>query len=128
MIPIETVKEYFDNHLLGEFFLESGSDLMQSAVRMAENDVRSQLLLFVSENDADYIAAVCEQAVFLLVHKDELTPKQQLLSESIEGVGSRTYAAGEYRGTQMIAPRAELFIENINRIVSSGRTVHIQRG
>ena len=127
MITIESVKEYFDCHLLGEFFLESGEQLMQSAVKMAERDVNSQLCEVPREPAADYIAAVCEQAVFLLVHKDELTQQQALLSETVEGLGSRTYAAPQSSTPPLLSPRAELFIENINRMNSSG-TVQILRG
>ena len=127
MISIESAKEYFDCHLLGEFFLESGEQLMLSAVKMAANDVNSQLSAPPCEDSADYIAAVCEQAVFLLVHKDELTQKQTLLSETIEGLGSRTYAAPQNDIPPMLSPRAELFIENINFKNSSG-TVRFGRG
>lgn len=123
MISIDTAREYFETHLLGEFFLESDSHLMTSAVKMAENDVRSQLSFLPPETDSNYIAAVCEQAVFLLMHKDQLAQKKVVLSESIEGLGSCTYADPR----QIIAPRAEIFIENINRICNAA-VVNIKRG
>ena len=100
---------------------------MLSAVKMAANDVNSQLDSPPVEDSADYIAAVCEQAVFLLVHKDDLTQKQTLLSETIDGLGSRTYAAPQNNIPPMLSPRAELFIENINFKNSSG-TVRFGRG
>lgn len=126
MISIETAKEYFDAHLLGEFFRESGTESMTAAVKMAEHDVKTQLEIFPEDSDADLIAAVCEQAVFLLMHKDQLIPSARVLvSESIEGLGSCSYAGEE----KIFAPRAEIFIESINnRNRRSASAVTIKRG
>ena len=126
MISIETAEKYFNEHLLGEFFLESGSALSLAALRMAENDVRTRLDVLPDEQESDYIAAVCEQAVFLLMHKDHLIPgDKNVVSETIEGLGSFTYAGNE----KIFAPRTEIFIESINkRYRSSASIININRG
>ena len=126
MISIETAEKYFNEHLLGEFFLESGSALSHAALRMAENDVRTRLDTLPEEQDADYIAAVCEQAVFLLMHKDHLiSDAKNVVSETIEGLGSFTYSGNE----KIFAPRTEIFIESINkRYRSSASSIKINRG
>ncbi|MBR1952892.1 MAG: hypothetical protein IKC05_08230 [Lentisphaeria bacterium] len=126
MISIETAEKYFNEHLLGEFFLESGSALSLAALRMAENDVRTRLDILPDGQDADYIAAVCEQAVFLLMHKDHLISEaKNVVSETIEGLGSFTYAGNE----KIFAPRTEIFIESINRRNrSSASSINIRRG
>ena len=126
MILIETAEKYFNEHLLGEFFLESGHALSCAALGMAENDIRTQLDILPDEQDADYIAAVCEQAVFLLMHKDDLiSGAKNVISETIEGLGSFTYAGNE----KIFAPRAEIFIESINkRYRSSASSINIKRG
>ena len=123
MVSVDTARKYFDEHLLGTFFLESGSQLTAAAIRMAEKDIRTQLDVLPEESDADYVAAVCEQAVFLLMHKDELIPEaKRIASESIEGLGSRTYADSAV----IFAPRAEIFMESIRRRYASA--INIKRG
>ena len=126
MVSIETAGEYFDTHLLGEFFRESGRENMLSSIKMAELDVRTQLESLPDDSDDDYIAAVCEQAIFLLMHKDQLIPAaRSIVSESIEGLGSCSYAAN----VKTFAPRAEIFIESINKRYSTNASaVTISRG
>ena len=126
MVSIETAGEYFDTHLLGDFFRESGRENMLSSIKMAELDVKTQLEFLPDDSDADYIAAVCEQAIFLLMHKDQLVPPvRSLVSESIEGLGSCSYAAN----MKIFAPRAEMFIESINKRNSADiAAVAINRG
>ena len=126
MILIETAQKYFNEHLLGEFFLESGSALSLAALRMAENDVRTRLDVLPDEQESDYIAAVCEQAVFLLMHKDQLIGKAgNVISETIEGLGSFTYSGNE----RIFAPRTEIFIESINkRCRAAASKINITRG
>ena len=86
MISIETAGKYFNEHLLGEFFLECGGTLSNSALRMAENDV---------------------------------------ISETIEGLGSFTYSGNE----RIFAPRTEIFIESINkRCRAAASKINITRG
>ena len=126
MISIETAGKYFNEHLLGEFFLECGGTLSNSALRMAENDVRTRLEILPDEQDADYVAAVCEQAVFLLMHKDQLIGKAgNVISETIEGLGSFTYSGNE----RIFAPRTEIFIESIKkRCRAAALKINITRG
>ena len=116
MISIEKAQEYFNCHLLGEFFFESGESQMLSALRMAENDIRSRLVREAAEDDSCYVAAVCEQAVFLLAHKDQLTENKTVVSESIEGLGSRSYSHHEKFPESLLAPRAEVYIRSINQV------------
>ena len=113
MIDIEIAKNYFQNHLLGELFLESSPEKMISALRMAEQDIGSQLLFPVDTAQPCYIAAVCEQAVYLLTSGDELTANRILLSETVEGLGSRSYAANQDHRSACLAPRARLYLAHL---------------
>lgn len=97
---------------------------MDSALRMAENDVKCQLIHEVEEDDPCYTAAVCEQAVFLLVHKDRLTEDKVLLAETIEGLGSRSYAGSGKTFPTLFSPRAGLYVQNINQLNS----IYLERG
>lgn len=124
MITLETAKNYFNNHLLRAVFFESGSEQMSAAVAMAENDIRALLRVPADESSASYIAAVCEQALFLLTRQERLVEDRILISETVEGMGSRQYSAPDRREKQLIAPRAEIFIADLN----SSASVNILRG
>ena len=124
MISLETAREYFASHLLGELFLESDSALASSALTMADRDVASQLIRPADESDSRFIAAVCEQALFLLTRKEHLLENQAMLSESVEGLGSRSYAAPESGRGLGLAPRAVLYIDDLN----AGKTLQLARG
>jgi len=121
---METAREYFASHLLGELFLESDSALASSALTMAGRDVASQLVLPADGSDRRYIAAVCEQALFLLTRKEHLLDAQAVLSESVEGLGSRSYASPSSGRGLVLAPRAALYIDDLN----AGKTLPIARG
>ena len=123
MISLETARTYFGSHLLGEVFLESGETLMTAALTMASSDIDCRLAAPAEETDPFYVAAVCEQAVFLLTRRECLTENRTLLSESVEGLGSRRYAAPA-NGDTVLAPRAGLYLEYLN----AGKTAKITRG
>jgi len=123
LISLETARTYFGSHLLGEVFLESGETLMSAALTMASSDIDCRLAAPAEETDPCYIAAVCEQAVFLLTRRERLADNQTLLSESVEGLGSRSYSAPE-NGDTVLAPRARLYLASLN----AGKTAKITRG
>ncbi|MBQ9502795.1 MAG: hypothetical protein IJU70_11610 [Lentisphaeria bacterium] len=124
MIPLETAREYFSNHLLGELFLESDGTLAASALTMAARDVSSRLLRPADESDPRFVAAVCEQALFLLTRKERLLENQAIVSESVEGLGSRSYTSPVSGRDLVLAPRAALYIDDLN----AGKTLPITRG
>lgn len=123
MISTEIAVEYFNNHLLGEIFLEASAEERNAVLVMAERDIVSLLNTPGAREEQLFIPAVCEQAVFLLTRKEELTRRQILLSETVEGMGSRSYSAcGEER--LVLAPRAELYLKHLN----AGGSLLLNRG
>ena len=89
---------------------------MTAALTMAENDVRCQLNGKADETDPCYLPAVCEQAVFLLTHQERLTDDRVLISETVDGLGSRSYAVPGSDVPLRISPRAELYIQNMGQV------------
>ena len=123
MISIETAVEYFQNHLLGEIFLESSPEQRQAALAMAELDIAGYLDRLPGEEERLFAAAVCEQAVYLLSHRESLTERKVLISETVEGLGSRSYAASGGK-TAVLAPRAELYLKHLG----GGKRLVLERG
>ncbi len=126
MLEMTRADEYFALHLKGGDWAAQSEETRRAALAMAEQDV--SLELGGSELDYDNlstVAAVCEQALFLLLSPDDaINPAAALLlAESVEGIGSRTFRSGGKNPA--IAPRAARFIEQIR-----GRPgiVNINRG
>ena len=94
MLSLEKADEYFQLHLLRDEWMGAPEDSRKAALNMAEQDVSLEL----GGTGMDYadifaVGAVCEQAVFLLTSQgDGINPVSALLqSESVDGIGSRTY-------------------------------------
>ena len=124
MITIEEVRNYFSAHLLRELVFESSQDELAAAAAMAEMDIAAYLGFEPEQNSSCYLAAVCEQTVYLLMHKDQLAEKQTIISERIDGLGSRQYAAPETTADAVLAPRAILFAGSLR----SGKNIRLERG
>ena len=125
MLDPAKADEYFALHLKRSEWEEKSEEERQAALNMAEQDVSLEL----GGEAPDYadtlaVAAVCEQALFLLTSPDDaISPAAALLTaQSVEGIGSQTFRSGK---NPAIAPRAQRFIEQIR-----GRPgiVNINRG
>ena len=113
MLSLEKADEYFQLHLLRDEWTGTPEDSRKAALNMAEQDISLEL----GGTGMDYadifaVGAVCEQAVFLLTSQgDGINPVAALLqSESVDGIGSRTYRS---RANPAIASRAERFLEQL---------------
>ena len=124
MITIEQIKNYFSAHLLRELVFETLPEELAAAAAMAEMDVAAYLGFEPDPGSSCYLAAVCEQTVYLLTHKDQLAEKQTLVSERVDGLGSRQYAVPETPAEAVLAPRAILFAGSLR----SARNIYLKRG
>ena len=94
---------YFADHPQARRWREELSgDIRAGALRIAESDITGTLGTAVLPEDAPVRHAWFEQALFLLCHPDD-PDDGRVLAESIDGVGSRTYAGKK----RFLAPRAE---------------------
>ena len=113
MFDLSRADEYFSLHLMNNLWCAKLETERTAALVMAEQDIRLEL----GGTELDYanvfaVGAVCEQALFLLTSPDaSISPVSALLqSESVDGIGSRTYRS---RSNPAIAPRAERFLEQL---------------
>ena len=113
MLDIAIADEYFALHLRNAHWSAKSDEERSAALTMAEQDIRLEL----GGAELDYanvfaVGAVCEQALFLLTSPDAgANPAAAVLqSESVDGIGSRTYRAGV---NTAIAGRAERFLEQL---------------
>ena len=108
MTTLSVVDAFFNDHLLKIEYFSFDREARQAALNMAEADIRAELGR--EPDPAQYLelAALGEQTVHLLRHKGELDKKtSQLVSEHVEGVGSRTYRSSDL---PEIAPRARRYL------------------
>ncbi|GEM_PF-5884403 len=114
MISEETLQNYFNCHLLATE-LNAFSATEKSAARFsADLDVAAVLGRSVGDDDdALLIGAVSEQAIHLLMHRSALTRPEstsELSSESIDGVGSRSYHICR-RDPERLCERAKAYLD-----------------
>ncbi|WP_418391800.1 hypothetical protein [Victivallis lenta] len=130
MLDPAKADEYFALHLKRSEWEEKSEDERRAALNMAEQDVSLEL----GGSELDYgsplaVAAVCEQALFLLESSAAGTAQVMngalVSAESVDGIGSRTYRTGLTEADFAIGERARRFIEQLR-----GRpgTVKINRG
>jgi len=119
-MEIDTINAFFNDHLLKVEYFKFDSASREAALRMAERDVAAELGRAPGSDDYLEIAAVGEQTIYLLQHPEQ-EDGRRIVSERVEGVGSRTYAdTGELPG---IAPRARRYLRAL-----LGSTVTLSRG
>ena len=113
MLDPAKADEYFALHLRKSEWSEKSEEERSAALSMAEQDISLEL----GGTELDYanpfaVGAVCEQALFLLTSPEEgINPAAALIqSESVDGIGSRTYRS---RANPAIASRAERFLEHL---------------
>ena len=116
LVSKQDMDEYFSGHLLSEKYFSSDASVISGALAMAENDVASQLDLFPPENTALFTAAVGEQLIALLSDPGSASAFRQVASESVEGLGSRSYVCGKDPAGKVLAPRAEMYIRKLNEM------------
>ena len=119
MISINALNAFFNEHLLKVEYFAFDAEQRLAALRMAENDIASELGRSPDETSYLELAAVGEQAVHLLRHGGN-GENSALASERVEGVGSRTYMK---TGVPAIAPRARRYLRAL-----LGATVAVARG
>lgn len=118
MLEPARADEYFALHLKGPEWARRSEDERAAALAMAEQDV--SLELGGSELDYDdplAVAAVCEQALFLLESNAagmaQDVNEALVSAKSVDGIGSRTYRAGLTEADFAIGGRARRFIEQL---------------
>ena len=94
---------YFAGHPQARRWREElDADARLGALRIAEIDILSTIGTAVMPENSEVRSAWFEQALYLL-NSPETPGGDRVLSESIEGVGSRTYSGEKH----FLAPRAE---------------------
>lgn len=113
MLDLARADEYFALHLQNAAWSAKSEEERAAALAMAEQDISLEL----GGAELDFanvfaVGAVCEQALFLLTSpEDGINPVSALIqSESVDGIGSRTYRS---RSNPAIASRAERFLEQL---------------
>ena len=113
MLDLAKADEYFALHLRKSEWSAKSEEERSAALSMAGQDISLEL----GGTELDYanpfaVGAVCEQALFLLTSPEEgINPVSALIqSESVDGIGSRTYRS---RANPAIASRAERFLEQL---------------
>ena len=113
MLDLARADEYFALHLQNAAWSAKSGEERAAALAMAEQDISLEL----GGAELDFanvfaVGAVCEQALFLLTSpEDGINPVSALIqSESVDGIGSRTYRS---RSNPAIASRAERFLEQL---------------
>ena len=119
MVSINALNAFFNEHLLKMEYFAFDSEARLAALRMAERDIASEIGREPDENEYLELAAVGEQTVHLLRHGGD-GAGQELASERVEGVGSRTYRK---TGLPAVAPRARRYLRAL-----LGATVKLARG
>ena len=119
-MELDTINAFFNDHLLKVEYFNFDSSSRAAAVRMAERDVAAELGRAPDDDEYLEVAAVGEQTIYLLQHPEQ-GDAVRIVSEHVEGVGSRTYAQNaELPG---IAPRARRYLRAL-----LGSTVTLTRG
>ena len=118
-MELQTIDSFFDEHLLKVEYFNFGETARAAAFRMAERDIAAELGRAPAADNFLEVAAVGEQTIHLLRHPAG-DRSAQVVSEKVEGVGSRSYAATELTE---IAPRARRYLRAL-----LGATVRTARG
>lgn len=112
MIELTVADAFFASHLEKSYWESQDEPTRNACLTMAETDVLLRLDLDeIDVEETGHLAAVCEQAVYLCRNRDQLNLPANLVSESIEGAGSRSYrnnSTGE-----LFSPRAAAIIRRI---------------
>lgn len=119
-MELDTINTFFNDHLLKVEYYNFDPESRERALRMAERDVALELGRAPDDNEYLEVAAVGEQTIYLLQHPDQ-GDIARIVSERVDGVGSRTYAPD--RELAGIAPRARRYLRAL-----TGTTLTLARG
>lgn len=110
MITLADTERYFACHLYSGQYNCATLEQRTGALQMACLDLQGELgdlSIFPREL---ILAAVCEQMIYLLVNSGQFTVAKNLVSEHVEGIGSRSYSSIP---AEVIAPRARQIIKSL---------------
>lgn len=123
MISLDAVTEYFSRHLRNSDWNNLPEEKREAALYMANSDVSGELGEFsLTDTDPLHVGAVAEQALHLATTAPAQNTVETVLSESIEGLGSRSYSTRS--GNTQIAARAADFIRRIRRATGTIRIMN----
>ena len=120
---VEKAAIFFATHLQGNLWEQQSEHDRSSSLEMATNDIALYLHMesskMLEQFALDHLfveSAVYEQAIYLLSRRDQLLQKEMIASESIDGIGSRSYReSGDTSTESNIAPRALHYLNHLTR-------------
>ena len=123
MLDVTTATAYFSKRYGAAQWSAVSAEDKAALLATAEADISAEL----DGAELDYtmpaaVGAVCEQALFLLTDPNALKEMSRITAESVEGIGSRSYRAGN---GSLLSTRAERYV---NQLRGVGGTVRIARG
>jgi hypothetical protein len=120
----EQCKNYFSDHIAKDKFFSFSDDEQCAAIKTAATDLATCGVTGITRNSPEMLRfALFEQTIFILCRKDEyVNPARELVSESIDGVGSCRYLPNGCPPN--ISLRAYNLIEAFFRM----RSTHFVRG
>ena len=118
-MELATIDSFFNEHLLKIEYFNFDQAARAAALAMAERDIAAELGRKPAAADFLEVAAVGEQTIHLLRHPAG-DNSGAVVSERVEGVGSRSFAPTEL---SEIAPRARRYLRAL-----LGSTVRTSRG
>lgn len=102
----EQAEDYFEEHLDAAIWAALDADVPQALLNMAEPEILVYLRgqTAIDATDANQVAAVCEQAIFLWRNRGALDATAMALAsgiqaESVDGLGSRSFRPGSGPGS-----------------------------
>lgn len=113
------VDSYLASHPNGDIYNTIKSSTQQGVVTLATEDIMAYLgSRELSSDDSVEMGALSEQVLWIL--ERNRAKKSQVSSESIDGVGSRSYELSSQDYSSFIAPRAMALLESrVVRYVNS---------
>jgi len=130
MIDIDYADAYFGEHPLGERYFAFERSARAAAVAAAGRDIRAALGREAEEDDDAFAAAaVCEQALHVLLHPELFTMEEapRLVSEAVNGIGRRSYRYGNAAADPRLARFAPRAVEYLEAILGGGGTLRVGR-
>ena len=113
MISESYLEKYFARHPLSDKFLAAESSLRSAAFAAARRDLLAVLGREPDESEELAAAALCEQTLHILLHPEYFSAaEQELASESVSGIGRRTYFRNRegITAAQRFSPRARDYL------------------
>lgn len=103
--------EYFSLHLERNIWESLGQEEQLAALTNAVNDLTDYARVVLPVESEAVRRAICEQALWLV---KRLRRKPQVVAESIEGLGSRSYAAGgDADDSEAVCKRSRLILSPV---------------